>query len=301
MSDKATEQADKRKKSAWAKFIESYQALADTWSELHFAAHVNNRGKSEPETVKTLRAKVTAAIRTVLRGQKRHPVDQLTYDQILEERAAIKSTRGKINSFWISRAENTDDPWGAVDDKAMDPRDVDLSAAQRSPKHAVERGNASAAKRALEEQREREYQAEQARIKAEWDAGEPERLRRRQERYVDVAMPLIQRARTDRDFAYRIKKLGIDLDRPDDVVARDLMWSTPVANRDDEYVWYVLKKEAEAVDAKAAQQAEVQREQEPVKDEQAEAVPEPEAKPQSEQPKKSKPPSPSRNNTGFEP
>jgi len=102
-------------------------------------------------------------------------------------------------------------------------------------------------------------------------------------------------------LAYHIRKLGIDLDRPDDVVARDLMWSTPVANCDDEYVWYVLKKEAEAADAKLAQQAEAQREEQRLKEEQAEVVPEPEAKLQSQQPKKSKPLSPSENNTGFEP
>jgi hypothetical protein len=298
-SEKAAQRSDKRKKSAWAKFIDSYRALADTWSDLHFAAHVNNRGPEEDEKVRPLRSTVRAAIRTVLRGQKQHPVDQLSYDQILEERAAIETTRGKINRHWISRAKNTNDPWETVDDTAMSPRDAALLEAEQSPKHETDRKKAANLKRIIAEQREREYQAEQARLKAEWDAGAPERLRRRREQYVDVALPLIQRARTDENFAYRLTKLSIDLDRPDEVIARDLVWSEPLPNRGDEYAWYVLQKEIEAADAEGARLLAAEEERLAPQDQKVEKAPEP--KLQREQQKNSKRPSPSRRNDSFEP
>lgn len=116
---------------------------------------------------------------------------------------------------------------------------------------------------AAERQREAE-KAEQARKaqearEAAHRAAERERARKGQtERYAAITLPLVQRARKDPDFARRIGRWGISLDRPDHNAARDDIWCMQGKGYDGKLIWAILTDEAKAKD-RQVRQAEEQK------------------------------------------
>jgi hypothetical protein len=107
-----------------------------------------------------------------------------------------------------------------------------------------------AAEKAAEAQR-----AKEAALRAATAAREAEEARERCARDV---LPLIQRARHDPIIGLLISRQGIDLDRPDNEVARDPIWLMASPEDEAHPVWLVVEYQVGARDRRAARLARIE-------------------------------------------
>lgn len=142
-----------------------------------------------------------------------------------------------------------------------------LTAYKRRMAPIWKREQEEAAARRAAEAAERTRQAERAEEAREAARRAEEKRRQAEEmadRYAEVTLPLVQRARRDETFARRIEDWGIDLDRSDHAAARDPIWT--MLGPDDGYgsrklVWSALTDEARAIDQRRKEAEERHKQQ----------------------------------------
>lgn len=251
-AQRAAARAERTRQHRLESMSEKYEAAADEWTELHFAATVNGRGRDQAD-FDPLRKNLSKNLDYLAHMQSRVPVDAMTYSQIRSEQTAISEMQKAVAVY--ARTKSNRDPWDAVEAKILTKRSKDLQQAYASEKYAPARQEEKQREDAAQKQRQADHEAA---MQAKWDAAEAEwdeakHLEQTRDDYVDATLPLIQRARKDPEFAARITRWDIDLDRPDREVARDDTWRRFIRRYEGRAVWAIVTDEAKEADRKAAQ------------------------------------------------
>jgi hypothetical protein len=126
--------------------------------------------------------------------------------------------------------------WKKEKDEAQ--AEADAVAVQKAAEIAAEQAReAQVAANALKVQKEQEH--------ALW-------LEKRADSFVEYTRPMILRAQTDAEFAERISRWGINLNRPINDVARDPIWQEMEGNHyNAQPIWSALTEEAKDLDRAA--------------------------------------------------
>lgn len=210
---------------------------------------MNGSGHEQSE-FDPLRKTLSREVDRLARMQAGAPVERLTYEQIREEQKALKKVGDDVQPYAGGQGN---DSWRRVASRVVDPRREQLSDAALAPKHRTGRiaeqeriDRERAAAKAEDERRYAEYQAKLA-------AEAPEREARQKERYAEVTLPLVERARLDPKFAQRITRWGINLERSDHDAARDPIWTMQGKGHDGKLIWSIVTSEADSLDREAEQ------------------------------------------------
>lgn len=148
----------------------NYEAVADQWTELFFAATVNGTGHDQT-TFDPQRKDLSKNLVYLAHMQGRVPVETMTYSQIRSEQTVISEMQ-KAVAVYLRPGDSRRDPWGAVEAKILTKRSKDLQQACASEKYAPARQEEKQREAAAQKQRQADHEAA---MQAEWDAAEPER------------------------------------------------------------------------------------------------------------------------------